>query len=300
MSHSKCYVVTDSEGRELKNHGNYLFPIASYDDYLIDEPVAWHWHDEIETGVITSGSVIVSTNLGKIIMKKGEAFFFNPGIIHSLDADPDSVEPPMLHSIVFNKNLVGGRSDSIFTKKYVTPIIEDAYYDFLHMNSTDHGDIIRCIEGAWELNSDEPEGFELYIRNHLSELFFKLGRLAHTPVSGDNKNEKGTSRIKQMVSFIHLNFHENISLSDIAASANISESEALREFNSFLGVTPVKFLIDHRLSVAQSMLMQTDEKISEIAFHCGFSDTSYFTKAFREAKGLPPAKFRKQYKDQES
>lgn len=43
------------------------------------------------------------------------------------------------------------------------------------------------------------------------------------------------------------------------------------------------------------MLVHTDCSVTEVASRCGFSDSSYFTKVFRESSGMTPSAFRAAY-----
>lgn len=60
MPISLCSSITNEHGRELTEHGSALFPIASYDDDILTNPVPWHWHDELEAGIIIEGTAIVA------------------------------------------------------------------------------------------------------------------------------------------------------------------------------------------------------------------------------------------------
>ena len=266
MSLSKCNSYTDEEGRELLVHGNHLFPIASYDD-----------------------------NTGKHELHAGEGFYFGPGVMHSVDPSPTATEECRLHSIVFNPMIVSGNSESIFHLKYVQPILEDPFYEFLLLRDDEGKEIMSYIENAWKLHTLEPAGFELDVRYQLSCLLRVLGQISHSNDTNSERNIRGKVRMKAMVSYLHLHYHENITLGDIAASANISESEVLREFNTYMGITPIKYLIQYRIQMATMLLTTTDTKIAEICNQCGFTDISYFTKVFRELKGMPPAKYRKSF-----
>ena len=48
---------------------------------------------------------------------------------------------------------------------------------------------------------------------------------------------------------------------------------------------------DHRLSVAASLL-SSDKPITEVAYSCGFSSSSYFAKLFQSKYGMTPQKYR--------
>ncbi len=59
------------------------------------------------------------------------------------------------------------------------------------------------------------------------------------------------------------------------------------------GDTFVAHLTKERLTFARTLLAKTDLAIFQIAEQCGFSNSAYFVKCFREAYGTSPAKFRK-------
>lgn len=82
-------------------------------------------------------------------------------------------------------------------------------------------------------------------------------------------------------------------MEDLIGAANISRSEAFRCFKQYAGVSPVAYLNDYRLAKAAGLLAGTEQNVTEICFACGFADTSYFVKRFREKYGVPPLKYRK-------
>ncbi|MCR5747386.1 MAG: AraC family transcriptional regulator, partial [Lachnospiraceae bacterium] len=88
-------------------------------------------------------------------------------------------------------------------------------------------------------------------------------------------------------------YQDRISLSDIAASASISDRECLRCFQNNLGTTPFTFLLRYRCRVAADRLKRSADPVTEIAYGCGFSSPSYFGKIFRQEMGWSPSDYRK-------
>ena len=88
---------------------------------------------------------------------------------------------------------------------------------------------------------------------------------------------------------------EMISLEDLAASANISRSEAGRCFQKYYADTPMSYLIRYRLQQAQRLLLTSTLSVKEISCKCGFSDSSYFVKVFRKHMKQTPSEYRKTY-----
>lgn len=59
------------------------------------------------------------------------------------------------------------------------------------------------------------------------------------------------------------------------------------------GTTPGAYIAEQRLLLGQQMLLAHKEMaITQIAFDCGFEDSGYFSRRFRQRFGLSPAQFR--------
>ena len=90
-----------------------------------------------------------------------------------------------------------------------------------------------------------------------------------------------------------MRYFMSISLADIAASANISQSECCRCFQRCLKQSPFDYLIEYRIRQAAGMLLDTDKPISEICMETGFNSTSYFSNKFKSILGQSPRDYRK-------
>ena len=95
-----------------------------------------------------------------------------------------------------------------------------------------------------------------------------------------------------MMRYVQAHFSEKISVSSIAASIPISERECYRLFQNSMGITPIEYLISVRLQNAQSLLMNTNKSILDIALETGFGSSSYFGKILRSHHRLTPAQYR--------
>ena len=102
--------------------------------------------------------------------------------------------------------------------------------------------------------------------------------------------------MRLMMQYVFTHYKEKITLTDIASSANISKSEALRSFHLALSTTPINYLIDYRLERVQKLLLTTDDTVTQIALTVGMDNISYFVRAFRKKYGTTPKKFR-EHKD---
>lgn len=295
MSLSICSTSVDNKGRELVQQGSTSFPIACYQDNLKSIEVPWHWHEELEAGIITEGCAIVAVGNEKYTLHPGDGFFVNSEILHSVhSATLDSCH---FHSLVFHPRLVGGSLDSIYYQNYVQPLMDNHNLEglFLTPSVPWQADALNAIENAWQPCVHEPLGFEFKVRNALSELILTLqNNLPVIKTQSGSKAQRNGERIKWMLQYVHDHFADELNITKIAEAAAISESECLRCFKSTIGTTPIQYVRQYRITQACQMLATTHTRISDVAHLCGFQDLSYFTKTFREAKGCVPSEYRRQ------
>lgn len=96
--------------------------------------------------------------------------------------------------------------------------------------------------------------------------------------------------------YIHDNLHRRLKLSDVARHIYISERHLSRIFKSELGQTFSSYINKERIRKAGNLLTETDLSIQEIAEMTGFENVHYFSRVFSSEMGLPPGKFRLQFK----
>lgn len=96
-----------------------------------------------------------------------------------------------------------------------------------------------------------------------------------------------------MLRYIQAHFSEEITLEQLAESAGISRSEAGRCFRTYYAQSPMSYVTLYRLKCAQELLAKSSLSVSEIAYRCGFKDSSYFVRVFRKHLKQTPSEYRK-------
>ncbi|MEE1085745.1 MAG: AraC family transcriptional regulator [Schaedlerella sp.] len=293
MRQTQVYKRVDETGKETVKHGTSLFPIACYYNNLGKFTVDWHWHDELEVAVIEKGSAIVAAGSEKYVIKEGEGFFFNPGVLHSMWRAGD--EGCTFHSFVFHPRLVYGNIDSVFYQRYFAPLSESRRMESIHLTPDIPWQkrILDIVSKMWSICMNEQDGYEFEIRSILSEVMFKFWKNFSEAQNPVGKTTRDEDRIKTMLQFIHDNYYGEVTMKMIADSAMVSESECLRCFRRTIGTTPIQYVKQYRIQTAAGLLASTHMKVADIAIQCGFQDISYFTKSFREYKGCVPTEYRR-------
>lgn len=111
------------------------------------------------------------------------------------------------------------------------------------------------------------------------------------------KEYKISPYLDNALAYIKDNYKNKITVGDIAQKVNLSESHLFLIFKKEMGVSPITYLNNYRLSVAADELLKTEKTIVEIADMVGIGDSVYFNKMFRKSYQMPPSKYRKIYKN---
>lgn len=99
-----------------------------------------------------------------------------------------------------------------------------------------------------------------------------------------------------VLDYIEQHLHEEIRISDLAACACMSPSNLYIIFKKHLGVSPLVYVNNARLSLGAEYLRLTDDSISSVAARVGISDAFYFSRLFRRTYAMSPRQYREEYR----
>jgi len=106
-------------------------------------------------------------------------------------------------------------------------------------------------------------------------------------------NTEYISRINKTFDYIESNLEKPMTLAELATVANFSKFHFSRIFHSIVGETPFQFIIRVRIEKAATLILTNkNESISEIAYQCGFSDISIFSRNFKSYFQISASQYR--------
>lgn len=95
------------------------------------------------------------------------------------------------------------------------------------------------------------------------------------------------------VTFIEDHLQENIKVADMANAAAYSLFHFCRTFNKIVHHTPYDYLIRRRLSESARLLLETEQRITDIAFTFQFNSLETYSRAFKRLFRQLPSEWRK-------
>jgi AraC-like DNA-binding protein len=101
--------------------------------------------------------------------------------------------------------------------------------------------------------------------------------------------------VKKAVQYIDLNLGKNLTAAELADFVGISQDYFVRRFCQETGMSFKQYVAQRRCDIAADLLNNSKMSIQEIAAYIGYEDRAYFTRVFKEKKGLSPQKYRATY-----
>lgn len=150
------------------------------------------------------------------------------------------------------------------------------------------GVISRIVRAIVEECAQQRYGYQDMIRAKLLELLVELKRSSGHSILPAPKN------FEYVVNYITDNYYEKIAFSDLADHLNLSYDYFQHRFKQLMGVSPQGFLLKKRLEAAQELLRNSGASCTEIAYRCGFSNSSQFSMLFKRELGMTPFRYRRE------
>ncbi|MFA6456761.1 MAG: AraC family transcriptional regulator [Bacteroidota bacterium] len=91
---------------------------------------------------------------------------------------------------------------------------------------------------------------------------------------------------------IEAHLYTDFSAEKLALLTHQSVSSFKREFTKLYHDSPARYFKQKKLERAASLLVATDQRIGDIAYTCGFSDLSHFSRSFQEQFGVSPSRYK--------
>ena len=252
-----------------------------------------HYHNFSELVLITGGRGEQSIN-GKLYpITEGDVFIVSGENVHYF-TDYQNLR---ILNVMFDQSILGSRID--YLRKIpgynlvfkIEPLLRTgkSFKNMLHLNRIQVVHAAAIIEDIENELKNRCPGYEAEAAAQFVRLIVYLSR----NVGAGNTDRPSFLRLSVLLSSLEERFAENWSVDEMAQSVNMSKNNFIRVFKAAENCTPMKYLNKLRLDAACRFLREKKQRISEIAYRCGFRDSNYFSKCFSTAFKISPKEYRK-------
>ncbi|RKI41789.1 AraC family transcriptional regulator [bacterium D16-51] len=113
------------------------------------------------------------------------------------------------------------------------------------------------------------------------------------------KKQNNSPLINQVRDYVFCHIHEAIRVKDIAEHIGVTPNYLSEQFSELMGMTLKQYIIEEKIVSSEQLLKYTDYTLQEISSYCAFSSQSRFSVYFQRKNGITPARYRKQYRNQD-
>jgi AraC-like DNA-binding protein len=118
--------------------------------------------------------------------------------------------------------------------------------------------------------------------------------LLHKQPYRNKYSDRDQGRLREIYAFVDKNYHQKITLDQVAAISNLSKEAFCRYFKKASQYTFVEFLNRYRISQSKRLLM-LGQSVGDACFKSGFESLSYFNRTFKKISQENPSDFRNRY-----
>lgn len=101
--------------------------------------------------------------------------------------------------------------------------------------------------------------------------------------------------IKKAQAFIEDNFHQKITVDELASMFSLSRRNLERRFKKATSNTVVEYIQRVKIEAAKMSLESSRENVNEVMYKVGYTDTKAFRTTFKKITGVSPIQYRTKY-----
>lgn len=284
------------ELREITRLTDSLYPVNLFCNVCPSGAVGrsalyLHWHDHFELIFLASGRAVFHIDSQPYEVCPGDLLMVPSGSLHvGYAMTEDRVE---YWSLVFNRLLLTGSAGDPVHERYLSPYLEGRLRLPVRLDGNDRDlaevrAIVKRIKDEFERKAP---AFEIVVRSELTSLFARLARM-YLP-AGEREtapvDNKRTERFKSLIVHIQSHYRDKLTVTDAARMVHLTPHHFCKVFKAATGMTFIEFVNRCRMDEAERLLRRGGLTVTETAERVGCANLNYFTRLFKQVKGMTPS-----------
>lgn len=284
LTYEQGYVI------HVNQPGDELFYHLDYDERSHDLNMEFqHFHDFYEV------CILLDRTAAHII--EGSLYEIQP-------LDIVLLRPSLLHKTQYPKGTPPKRLMINFAMPRHMPGLENGYNELFSIFDEEvpifrfpeerRKEILAPINDIFAISQQRSTLQPVVIHHKFVEFLCAIHHYAAE--NGYVREETGSSMSRRMyaiASYIHSHYQQDLSLDEVSRRFYVSAHHLSRQFNRVTGFTFTEYVQMTRIRNAQQLLLNSSEKITDIAAQCGFASFSQFNRIFNKQSGMSPSAYRR-------
>lgn len=225
----------------------------------------------------------------------GESVLVPPNEAMHIDfPDASESEPTQCIALAISGDVIS-KTIEMLNERMARPDATDTWQfhkDHYHItNTTQLSDTINRI--VFTTLKEQSAIKDAIVSLSLKELLLRLMQTqARAFIEQNCAALSSSNRFAAVVRYIQEHIRENISMEKLSKQACMSRTSFFRHFRHEFGITPLDYIQQERIRLAQQLLEHPLLSITEICLQVGFNDLNNFIRTFKKIAGCTPSSYR--------
>ncbi|ACT91916.1 helix-turn-helix domain-containing protein [Dyadobacter fermentans] len=240
-----------------------LTSVTSYSEVNLPN-VSLHAHENAHVTTLLAGATLEKRQRSECYRQAGQAVFFHAGEPHQ------------------NSNTLPGSRN--FNIEFTT--------DFFQTYHLDPSDIAGAV-------SNNPLAALVFVNAYRESLHndpmandsvaMAILSLLDTRTNAGNRPPKWVGQVTEL---LHDRWNEQVGLEELSKETGVHSVTISKHFRRYFACSLSEYMRKLKVLNALSLIKNTSNQLTHIAYEAGFADQSHFTRVFKEVTGFLPKQYR--------
>ena len=250
-----------------------------------------HWHNAVEIIMPVENTFTVQTGEQEYELQERDIIIIPPGELHTLPAQEG-------RRIIFqcdNRVLSDVSALADIKPVFQSPIVirPETDRDLYVLVKKQILDIYSEYYSQSEIADVRIYMYLIILLVALRE--HQIEQTEQNFISGKDKFYQYSEKFRLVLKYIDQNYMHNITLETLAAIAGYSKYHFSRIFRQYHSMSYIQYINLRRTRAAETLLLDPNISITEVAMRAGFSSLSTFNRIFKEIKHCTPSGYQRLY-----
>ena len=248
-----------------------------------------HQHEEIQVSYIAKGegTLVVGDTIN--YYKKGDVLAIGSNLPHVFKSEASTNIQSEMLTLFFSKDAFGKIFFQLEELRELKPFFKKVDYGFKVSSKS------KILETLFSQLAKSSQLTRFIILLEILKTLSKSKIQALSSFIYDKKyTDSEGKRMRNVLDFTMQNYHQQISLNDIAQVSAMTKNAFCKYFKKRTNKSYFTFLNELRIENACKLLLSKEGfSIAEIAEKSGFNNISNFNRQFKSVKKMAPSEYRK-------
>lgn len=270
--------------------------MLSLTDTILDEnyKAELHIHPWLEISFIKSGSGLYHIDDRLYELRTGDVVVISSTEHHCIEMLPGG---HLVNCVIhFNPDFLCSSPKNSIDYRFLQIFFERSakFSNILDRDNPATAGIYQLLHEIQQELMDQLPGYELMIKIKLQNVFANIIRYYDYCPNEEKPaiSARDLKIIREVYIYISDHLNENLTLEDLSGIANMSPSYFSTFFKKHNGLSPFEYITNLRVRRAIELIQTSNRSLTDIAFSCGFNNSTSFNKAFHRVVGKPPSHYR--------